>query len=146
MMKETPLHRPYRVRMFGHRTVPKVAKMAIVIYEYTANAKNEYYTNSAQMKAKRNSRKMLLKLIERLKKGNQIYNQIISGSGMTRSEHLTHLLENSRKMKYFGVWMLQLNQHAHEIIHDLANDYDPANTDTKSSKPFYADIFKELTE
>lgn len=139
------LERPYRVRMFGHRTVPIVAKMAIVIYEYTANAKIEYYTHSAQMKARRNSRKMLVNLIKRLKKGNQAYNVTISGSGMTRGEHLANLLEDSKKMKYFGVWMLQLNQHAHEIIHDLAQDYDPASTETKSSKPFYKDIFEELT-
>lgn len=131
--------------MFGHRTVPKVAKYAIVIYEYTSDEDLKYLSHSAEMKAKRTAKKMTLKLIERLKKQPQ-YNFDPGNTNILMDQHLRYVLEDSRHMDHFGVWMLQLNQYVHTIIHELAKDYDPNNTEAKSSKPFYYEIYKELTE
>ncbi len=133
---------PPKHRMFGSRTVPKVAKYACVIYEYTDDSKYDCHTNHAQMVAKRNVRKMILKLIERLKKQPQ-YN--FKTGNIKQSDHLEYMLKDSRKRHGgFGIFMLVANQHAHQIIHHLAQDYDP-----KSEKPkridFYKEIFAELT-
>ena len=130
-------------QLHGHSTVPKVAKMAIVIFEYTSDTDKIHYTSdSGKLNAKRTTRTMLINLIKELKSGNPDHNRMLGG---TRSEHLSVLLENSKSMKYYNIWMRQLSQYMHEIIHDLAQAFDPAS-DGKSSKPFYMDIYKQLTK
>lgn len=129
-----------RQRMFGSRTVPKVAKYAIVIYLYTQDEDHKYCADYKQAKAKRTAKKMTLKLIERLEQQKK-YN--FETGNITQSEHLKYVLNDSRKMSYFNVWMLQLNQYVHEIIHKFAPDYDPNIADSKKCD-FFKEIFNEL--
>lgn len=135
---------PPKHRMFGSRTVPKVAKYAVVIYQYTDESKYDCHTNHAQMVAKRNVRKMITKLIERLKK--QPHYDFETGN-IKQSAHLEYMLKDSRKRleSGFGVFMLMANQAAHQIIHHLAQDYDPNDLESKKCD-FYKEIFEELTK
>lgn len=127
------LERPYSIKMLGHKGLPKVAKMAIVIYEYSRDTKGN--------KAKQISRTMLLKIIKDLETGDQKYN--VTLGDQLRSESLRTLYNDSKKFKYMDVWMLQLNQYMHVIIHDLAQDYDPASKG-KSSDQFFIPIYNEM--
>ncbi|KKN75443.1 hypothetical protein LCGC14_0380640 [marine sediment metagenome] len=129
-------------RIFGSRTVPKVAKYAVVIYIYTHEAKYDCHTNHAQMVARRTVKKMAMKMYERLK-GSK-YDWEPHNTGMMESEHLLHAIKDGGNYKYFTVWMLYMNQTAHSIIHQWAQDYDPADTDAKKPN-FYRTIFAELT-
>lgn len=132
-------------RMFGHRTVPKIAKYAVVIYIYTHESKFDCNSTYAQNKARGIAKQMTLKLIERLEKQKKYDNFLDKrDENYKYSDFLKHVLTNGRSYKYFNVWMLQLNQAVHRIIHDLAQDYDPADTDAKHPM-FYREIFEELT-
>ncbi len=125
----------------GHNVIPKIAKMAIVIYEYSRDSES-VTSMIGKMKTRRKCKVMLAKLIKTLENDFQEYNNI---KGSSMSESLTILLKSSvDKMKY-NIWMPQLNQWMHVIIHDLAQHYDPANKGN-SSEPFFKEIHDELTE
>lgn len=133
-----------KTRFFGSRNVPKVAKMAVVIYLYTWESKHEYYTSeSAKSKAKSLTRKMCHKLIKRITGSKYDFDP--GRTNILWSEHLTKaLIDKDHNQAYmFKVWMTVVNQYMHEVIHNYCQDYDPADNEAK--KPdFFNEIFAEL--
>ena len=131
-------------RMFGSRNVPKVAKYAVVIYMYTVEAKRDSYSDTAQMKARRTTRKMLIKLYERLLKDTHYNKNSRHGRDGNFTDWMNNVIRDGRRPEYFRMWMLEVNQCVHDIVHQLAQDYDPNDTESKKCD-FYQEIFEELT-
>ena len=134
-------------RMFGSRNVPKVAKYAIVIYEFTRESRHDCYSETAEIKAKRLTRKMMVKLHKRLLKDKKydVCNYYKRSSNF--SDWIGTLCKSNTEYyaESASMYMLYCNQAVHPIIHELAQDYDPNDTESKSTKPFYYEIYKELT-
>ena len=134
-------------RMMGHRTIPKVAKYAIVIYEFTRESKYDCHSDSAEIKAKRIARKMMVKLHARLLKDKKY--DVDNTHGRTGKfspwiETLTKIHTDYYAGNSMSMYHLYCNQAVHDIIHEWAEDYNPAESDSKSSKPFFKEIYDEL--
>ena len=130
-------------RMFGSRNIPKVAKYAIVIYKYTSYPEYRNLSHTAQMKARRTTKKMLQKLYDRLLKDKK-YNVNSRFQADNFTDWMGHVIKNREDYKHFGVWMLEVNQCVHDVIHTWAQDYDPNDTESRECD-FFQEIFEELT-
>lgn len=132
-------------RFMGHRNVPKVAKYAIVIYEYTREEHRRYHKADNHLKARATAMKMFRKLIERMKQQPK-YDFDPGNTGLLWSYHAEELLKSKEFSDdhMYGYCMTIMNQFAHEVIHEHAQDYDPNSTESETSDPFYKTIYDEL--